>query len=63
MIHKVGDLIRFRIMRTMLNGFYELEQIGLITEVKMHARTAVCYLVLSEDKEHWIQNRDILEVL
>lgn len=61
--HAVGDLVKFTIMKQMLNGFYTVQKLGLIIEVKIYATSPVCYLVLAEGKEHWIQNRDILEVL
>jgi hypothetical protein len=60
---EVGDLVKFTIMSSMLNGFYTTQKLGLIIEVKIYATSPVCYLVLAEGKEHWIQNRDILEVL
>ena len=60
---EVGDLVKFTIMSQMLNGFYTTQKLGLIIEVKIYATSPVCYLVLAEGKEHWIQNRDILEVL
>ena len=63
MIHKVGDLVRFKIMEYILDGYSLTEQIGLIKEVKTYPSSMVCYRVLYKDKEHWIQNMDILEVL
>jgi hypothetical protein len=63
MIYEIGDLIKFNIMGMMLDGFYETQKVGLITKIKTNHRSPVCYLVLAEGKEHWIQNRDILEVL
>ena len=63
MIYEIGDLIKFNIMGMMLDGFYETQKVGLITKIKTNPRSPVCYLVLAEGKEHWIQNRDILEVL
>ena len=60
---EVGDLVKFTIMSQMLNGFYSTQKLGLIIEIKIYATSPVCYLVLAEGKEHWIQQRDILEVL
>ena len=60
---EVGDLVRFTIMKQMLSGFYTTQMLGLILDVKKHTTSPMCYLVLAGDKEHWIQNRDILEVL
>ena len=60
---EVGDLVRFTIMSSMLNGFYTTQKLGLIIEIKIYATSPVCYLVLAEGKELWIQNKDILEVL
>ena len=60
---EVGDLVKFNIMAMMLNGFYETQKLGLILEIKIYATSPVCYLVLAEGKEHWIQKKDILEVL
>ena len=60
---EVGDLVKFTIMSQMLNGFYTTQKLGLIIEIKIYATSPVCYLVLAEGKEHWIQQRDILEVL
>ena len=60
---EVGDLVKFTIMSQMLNGFYTTQKLGLIIEIKIYATSPVCYLVLAEGKELWIQNKDILEVL
>ena len=60
---EVGDLVKFTIMSQMLSGFYVTQKLGLIIEIKIYATSPVCYLVLAEGKEHWIQQRDILEVL
>ena len=60
---EVGDLVKFTIMSQMLNGFYVTQKLGLIIEVKIYATSPVCYLVLAEGKELWIQNKDILEGL
>ncbi len=60
---EVGDLVNFTIMKQMLNGFYTTQVLGLVLEVKTYPISGVCYLVLAEGKQHWIQNRDILEVL
>ena len=60
---EVGDLVKFTIMSSMLNGFYTTQKLGLIIEIKIYATSPVCYLVLAEGKELWIQNKDILEVL
>ena len=60
---EVGDLVKFTIMSQMLNGFYTTQKVGLILETKIYPISGVCYLVLAEGKQHWIQNRDILEVL
>ena len=60
---EVGDLVKFTILSSMLNGFYTTQKLGLIIEIKIYATSPVCYLVLAEGKELWIQNKDILEVL
>jgi len=61
----VGDLVRYKKINSMMEGFYESEHLGLIVEILIDypLSPVEVYRVRLGDEETFLQKTDIMEVL